>query len=288
MGTMAGDVGFDPLGFSKSKGDLNYYREAEIKHARLAMLAAAGWPISELFDTKIANLLGMTPVLDETHRAPSVLNGGLGRISIVYWGVCLVIAGATEVYGLSRATKTDGYAGNLGFDPLGMYPKNEAGRKEMQTKEIKNGRIAMLAITAFAAQEFISHVAVIDQTPFFFKPVWEVLFNNAEPANAPAVFEAVTSTREVFEPVTSTPEVFEPVTSTPEVFEPVTSTPEVFEPVTTAIDSAVTTTVESATSAATPPVDTVSSPAVSEELIAAKKRIAELEAKLASISELTR
>merc|ERR1712232_1283616 len=92
-GSMAGDVGFDPLGFAKTSSDLMNYREAEIKHARLAMLAAAGWPISELFDTKIANLLGMTPVLDETHRAPSVLNGGLGRISIVYWGVCLVIAG---------------------------------------------------------------------------------------------------------------------------------------------------------------------------------------------------
>jgi hypothetical protein len=37
-GTMVGDVGFDPLGFAKSKRDLLYYREAEIKHARLAML----------------------------------------------------------------------------------------------------------------------------------------------------------------------------------------------------------------------------------------------------------
>ena len=43
------DVGFDPLGFAKNKEDLLNYREAEIKHARLAMLAAAGWPLSELF-----------------------------------------------------------------------------------------------------------------------------------------------------------------------------------------------------------------------------------------------
>ena len=47
-GSLAGDVGFDPLGFAKSSDDLMNYREAEIKHARLAMLAAAGWPISEL------------------------------------------------------------------------------------------------------------------------------------------------------------------------------------------------------------------------------------------------
>lgn len=37
-GTMVGDVGFDPFGFAKSKEDLLNYREAEIKHARLAML----------------------------------------------------------------------------------------------------------------------------------------------------------------------------------------------------------------------------------------------------------
>ena len=33
-GSLVGDVGFDPLGFAKTKGDLLNYREAEIKHAR--------------------------------------------------------------------------------------------------------------------------------------------------------------------------------------------------------------------------------------------------------------
>ena len=37
-GSLAGDVGFDPLGFAKSSEDLMNYREAEVKHARLAML----------------------------------------------------------------------------------------------------------------------------------------------------------------------------------------------------------------------------------------------------------
>ncbi len=39
-GTLAGDVGFDPFGFSKSKEDLMNFREAEIKHSRLAMLVS--------------------------------------------------------------------------------------------------------------------------------------------------------------------------------------------------------------------------------------------------------
>ena len=84
-GTLAGDVGFDPLGFAKSESDLMNYREAEVKHARLAMLAAAGWPLSEVFDKKIAATLGMVPVLDASDRVPSLLNGGLGKISPAYW-----------------------------------------------------------------------------------------------------------------------------------------------------------------------------------------------------------
>merc|ERR1719512_328393 len=84
-GALAGDVGFDPIGFAKSENDLMNYREAEIKHARLAMLAAAGWPISEVFDKKIATAFGMTPLLDASDRVPSVLNGGLGKVPILYW-----------------------------------------------------------------------------------------------------------------------------------------------------------------------------------------------------------
>jgi hypothetical protein len=40
-GTMVGDIGFDPLGFSNWL-NLNWAREAEIKHGRVAMLAATG------------------------------------------------------------------------------------------------------------------------------------------------------------------------------------------------------------------------------------------------------
>mmetsp|Transcript_15039 Transcript_15039/g.33525 ORF Transcript_15039/g.33525 Transcript_15039/m.33525 type:complete len:108 (-) Transcript_15039:675-998(-) len=40
-GAYAGDVGFDPVGFSKTEPELKNYREAEIKHSRLAMLVSA-------------------------------------------------------------------------------------------------------------------------------------------------------------------------------------------------------------------------------------------------------
>jgi hypothetical protein len=170
-GSMAGDVGFDPVGFAKNNEDLMKYREAEVKHARLAMLAAAGWPLSELFDAKIANLIGMTPIVDASDRAPSLLNGGLGKISPLYWIVTLMAAGLIDVYGISkgRSNNPDYFPGNLGVDPFGLYPKDKEGQMRMQTTEIKNGRLAMIAIFAFAIQEAVSSSGVIQETPQFFK-----------------------------------------------------------------------------------------------------------------------
>ena len=175
-GSMAGDAGFDPLGFAKNNDDLMKYREAEIKHARLAMLAAAGWPLSELFDKKIAVVLGMTPVVDATERAPSLFNGGLGKISPIYWVVCLAGAAAIDLYGIKQAGSKAGYVpGDLGFDPLGVFPKEAAGKKRMELAEIKNGRLAMIAITAFAFQELVSQTGVINETPLFFQPIGTTL-----------------------------------------------------------------------------------------------------------------
>jgi hypothetical protein len=173
-GSLAGDVGFDPIGFAKNSDDLMKYREAEIKHARLAMLAAAGWPISELFDAKIAGVLGMNPVVDGADRVPSLLNGGLGKVSPVYWVACLAGAAAIDLYGIKVASQKPGYTpGDYGLDFFGLYPKDEEGQKWFQTAELKNGRLAMIAITAFAVQEFVSNVGVIDETPLFFKPIAE-------------------------------------------------------------------------------------------------------------------
>ena len=48
--TLAGDMGFDPLQIADNSEKLAWYREAEVKHARLAMLAAFGWPVSEVLN----------------------------------------------------------------------------------------------------------------------------------------------------------------------------------------------------------------------------------------------
>ncbi|KAL7489188.1 hypothetical protein ACHAW6_014781 [Cyclotella cf. meneghiniana] len=185
-GRFAGDVGFDPLGFASSMEQLVYYREAEVKHARIAMLAAAGWPLSELFDRQITQQLdtyfnlNLSPVLDSTDRVPSLLNGGLDAISPLWWGFCLGLTAAIDLKGVQNTRYLDAgddsigeeyFPGNYGFDPFNLYPPDEEGQLRMQLAEIKHGRLSMLAVTGFAFQEYVSGLGVVDETPIFFQPL---------------------------------------------------------------------------------------------------------------------
>merc|ERR1719478_139659 len=93
-GTLAGDMNFDPLMIADNSDKLAWFREAEIKHARLAMLAAFGWPVSEV--TNFGNLL------TQDGRAPSLLNGGLGDVNVVYWAAVVGLAVYAEAKGLDK------------------------------------------------------------------------------------------------------------------------------------------------------------------------------------------
>jgi len=166
-GSMAGDAGFDPLGFAKSKQILMVFREAEIKHSRLAMLAAAGWPLSELLDARIANLLNIAPSLDEDGKAPSLSNSFEG-VTDEFWFGALAFAAVIDIYGTYKAFNRDNdyFPGNLGFDPLGLYPGDVREQKMMQLAEIKHGRTAMMAVLIYALEEGLTSGTTINGEAF--------------------------------------------------------------------------------------------------------------------------
>ena len=187
---LAADAGFDPAGLATSKVDLYNYREAEVKHARLAMLAAAGWPIAELWDGPIAGVLHLPSIVEQNGgRDPSVLNGGLGLISPVYWVGVVALAGAIEFVGETNKARQKAedstwmltgswVPGDLGFDPLGLYTTfgdNAQAKMLMETAELKNGRLAMVAILSYVIEEVVSGKPVVELTPLFFEPFWKVV-----------------------------------------------------------------------------------------------------------------
>jgi hypothetical protein len=55
--------------------------------------------------------------------------------------------------GMVWSIRSDHEPGDLGFDPLGLKPTDPAELKEMQTKELNNGRLAMIAAAGMIAQE---------------------------------------------------------------------------------------------------------------------------------------
>ena len=139
------------------------------------MLAAAGWPLSELWDRSLAEQFHLPALLDEAGRAPSLLNGGLGKVPLAYWGLVLLLGSAIDVYGLLKINEKGYTPGNLNIDPLKTASNDNAISNWLKLAEIKNGRLAMLAITAYALLEFVQHKPVVESFQFLFQPFDETL-----------------------------------------------------------------------------------------------------------------
>jgi len=97
-----GDFGFDPLGLGNDENFASM-REAEIKHGRLAMLAALAWPLQEILHPVIVdNLYALYHVtvpdvlLESNGASPSLLNGGLEQ-SEVLPALFLALIGASVI-----------------------------------------------------------------------------------------------------------------------------------------------------------------------------------------------
>merc|ERR1712217_284891 len=141
---------FDPWGLSTDApwGTLCYYREAELKHGRTCMMAFLGILVGEKFHP----FTGGAPV--------SLLGVPIEQTGLTAFFYSIVIAlshwqeasSAGRIADLANE-KADIVPGDLGFDPLGIKPKNEQAYLETQNKELLNGRLAMIAVAGIVAQE---------------------------------------------------------------------------------------------------------------------------------------
>jgi len=159
-------LGFwDPAGFSTgaSEGRVRFYREVEIKHGRLAMLASLGYLVAEQFH----------PLFGGQIDVPSFVAFQATPLQ-TFWPAVLFITSSFEVFSVFTfespllssgevwSMRKGHYPGDFGFDPLGLSrptgfgPTGEAELKEMQNRELNNGRLAMIGIAGMVAQEAVS------------------------------------------------------------------------------------------------------------------------------------
>jgi len=160
---------FDPFNFldKADESTVLRYREAEVTHGRVAMLAVVGFLVGEkvegssfLFDSQISG-----PAITHFFQVPSffwvALVATIGTIELNRAQVAFV-SPADLAPAEAGKMRPDHYPGDIGFDPLGLKPKSQAEFDRMATKELQNGRLAMLAAAGFLAQEAVDGKGILE------------------------------------------------------------------------------------------------------------------------------
>mmetsp|Transcript_16650 Transcript_16650/g.34760 ORF Transcript_16650/g.34760 Transcript_16650/m.34760 type:complete len:277 (+) Transcript_16650:68-898(+) len=149
-----GPYEFDPVGFSKYTELVPFFREAELKHGRIAMLAWVGLAVPDFVRIPGERYsFEACPVSIDGHDK---LNGAVGvNFQVLFWIALLEFCCAKKVFEWNSLE----CAGDYGFG-LTFFPKDEEGQRRMRLAELKNGRLAMVAFGGAITQ------AVITRHPF--------------------------------------------------------------------------------------------------------------------------
>jgi len=139
--SFVGDSGFDPLGLFgadplKLGWDQQFYREAELKHARLGMLAALAYPVQERLEPVLAKAFNLPDELKETlGRSPSIVNGGLEQGEIPLTILAFLAAGAVVEYLTNKLKKEQGadyVPGDIGLPYVNAESVEQRALRQLQ------------------------------------------------------------------------------------------------------------------------------------------------------------
>jgi len=136
---------FDPLGFSKdaSPETMKKFREAELKHGRVAMLAC--------FGMIGADATSLIPRVFKDYSSNPLL--AATQIPKLGWLQILLFIGFIEVIGILNSRRPDYEPGNF----LGTSQwETDANWDSYQTKELNNGRLAMFGAIGMLTGSYIT------------------------------------------------------------------------------------------------------------------------------------
>jgi len=133
---------FDPLGLSMGKSDevMSLYREAELKHGRVAMAACLGWYITAAGVHPAFNSQLSSNPLEAAQQLP-----------LVGWLQFVLGCGAIEWLAWQIKQRPGYRAGDV-FGASYWVDDSDDGWVDYQNKEINNGRLAMVAFMGILYQ----------------------------------------------------------------------------------------------------------------------------------------
>lgn len=181
-GSLPGDFGFDPLRLGENPEALKWYQQAELQNGRWAMLGVFGI----LFHNLLGKLgLGGPAATTTTWFNAGKFDYGVDNrtlLAIEFFLFAWVELRRYQDLKKPGATNQDpifknqslpqgnepGYPGGI-FDPFGLS-KGDGG--ELRLKEIKNGRLAMLAFAGFVAQAQTTGESPLDNLSAHLSDPW--------------------------------------------------------------------------------------------------------------------
>lgn len=136
---------FDPLGLSVGKSDeiMKLYREAELKHGRVAMAACLGWYVTAA---------GVHPAFQSTLSSNPL--EAAAQLPKVGWLQFVLGCGAIE-WLADQIKLRPGYKPGDLLGAAEWVDDSDEGWVDYQNKEINNGRLAMVAFMGILVQDLL-------------------------------------------------------------------------------------------------------------------------------------